>query len=128
MNEDGIDELISLEEYKVGDMEWKGAILDIFTLKDGEPNWLIAGAYRGPVDIFVDGIIRQWCDGGAHYYEVNFYTIQNGDLVLVNTAGEEDYVFSIRGEVCTKDEFLAEVDQYAPRLATDMERLVIIEP
>lgn len=128
LDEDGIDELISLEEYKVGNMEWDGTILDIFTLKDGKPNWLIAGAYRGYVDIFEDGIIRQWCDGGSHYYEVNFYTIQDGELVLVNTAAEEDYVFTIRGEVCTKAEFLAEVDQYVPRLATDMERIVIIEP
>lgn len=128
LDADGIDELISLEEYKVGNMEWEGTILDIFTLKDGKPNWLIAGAYRGYVDIFEDGIIRQWCDGGAHYYEVNFYTIQDGELVLVNTAAEEDYVFSIKGKVCTEAEFLAEVDQYVPKLAADMERLVIIEP
>ena len=128
LDEDGIDELISLEEYKVGNMEWDGTILDIFTLKDGKPNWLIAGAYRGYVDIFEDGIIRQWCDGGSHYYEVNFYTIQDGELVLVNTTAEEDYVFTIKGEVSTEAEFLAEVDQYVPRLATDMERIVIIEP
>ena len=128
LDADGIDELISLEEYKVGDMDWRGTILDIFTLKDGKPNWLIAGAYRSDVDIFDDGIIRQLSHGGAHYYTYDFYIIQEGELVLVNTASEENRVFTIRGEVCAKDEFLAEVDQYAPRLATDMERLVIIEP
>ena len=122
---DGIDELISLEEYKVSNQDWSGTILDIFTLKDGKPNWLIAGAY---VDIFGEGIIRQLSDGGAHYYKYDFYTIQDGELVLVNTASEEDGIFTIRGEACTKAEFLAEVDQYSPRLASNLERLTIIEP
>lgn len=49
-------------------------------------------------------------------------------MVLVNTAAEEDYVFTIKGEVCTEAEFLAEIDQYVPKLAADMERIAVIEP
>lgn len=125
---DQIDELISLEEYKIGDNDWRGTILDIFTMKDGYPNWLIAGAYRGYVDIFEEGIIRYTADGGSHYYTYQFYTIQDGELSPVMTAGEEDRVFSVNGEVCTYDEFLEAVDQYAPMLALDLERLCMIEP
>lgn len=125
---DLIEELISLEEYKIGDNDWHGAILDIFTMKDERPNWLIAGAYRGDVDIFEDGIIRYLSHGGAHYYTYHFYTIQDGELSPVMTAGEEDRVFSVNGEVCTYDKFLEAVDQYAPILALDLERLCMIEP
>lgn len=125
---DHIEELISLEEYKIGDNDWCGTILDIFTMKDGHPNWLIAGAYRGHVDIFEDGIIRSLAHGGAHYYTYQFYTIKEGELSPVMTAGEEDGVFSVNGKVCTYNEFLGAVDQYAPILALDLERLCMIYP
>lgn len=97
-------------------------------MKDGYPSWMIAGAYRGNVDIYEEGIIRQLSHGGAHYYTYDFFTIQDGELVPVMTASEEDRVFSVDGEVCTENEFLAAVDQYAPMLALDLERMIIIEP
>ena len=125
---DQVDELISLEEYKIGDDEWRGTILDIFTMKNDVPTWLIAGAYRGYVDIFTEGIIRRYSSGGASYAVEEYFELCEGELVPAFTGIKDGDAFSIDGVDCSEEKYYATVDQFDPILALDLERHIFIQP
>ena len=125
---DQIDELISLEEYKIGDDDWRGTILDIFTMKNDVPTWLIAGAYRAYVDIFTEGIIRRYSSGGASYTMEEYFELRGGELLPAFTGIIDGDTFSIDGAECSEEMYDTMVDQFDPMLALDLERLIFIQP
>ena len=127
---DQIDELISLEEYTLGDDDWDGTILDIFTMKDGQPVWLIAGAYRSNVDIFEDGVIRQYSSGGWDYIVEEYYKLRNGELTPIMVGTIEDGKYFFNGEECSKEDYYSfdAIDRYDPLWAFDLEKVVTVQP
>lgn len=128
INCDEINELLLLEETASNDSEWVTEILDIFTFYNGEPIWLIAGEYRGTIDLCEDGIIRFVGSGGAEAHIYDFYKILNGKLDLCDRAEENWGVYMVNGEECSVDKFNHTIDKYPLRAAPDYDLIEVITP
>ena len=100
INADQINEIITLEE-----PEWGIHILDIFTIRDGEPVWLVSREYRGQVDLYENGVIGMYGSGGADAHIYEFYRIQDGKLVLLDTAESDCGKYAVNGSECSKEEY-----------------------
>ena len=98
INGDQIKELIILEEGS-----WGACIMDIFTFCNGKPVWLIAGAERGRVDLYENGVIGMYGSGGAEAHGYYFYQILDGELVLLDAADSDWGTYEVNGVECSKE-------------------------
>lgn len=111
INGDLINEIITLEE-----PEWGIHILDIFTIRDGEPVWLVSREYRGQVELYENGIIGMYGSGGADAHIYEFYRIQDGELVKFATAEFDRGEYKVNGTECSKEMYGELVEQYEAQL------------
>ena len=128
INGDQTNELITCEEYKMLDNEWEGEILDIFTFHEGKPVWLIAGQYRGWIDLCEDGVIRMVGNGGVASNGYNYYKIQDGELRIIETGTEDWGNYSVNGFSCSNVEFQQLIERYVPLTDPEFELITVYEP
>ena len=127
INNDGTKELITLEVSQDSEDDLDGAILDIFTFRNGEPVWLIAGAERTEIILCENGIIHEQGSGGEKAIGHCFYEIIEGELVLRESAQMDWGTFYVNGAECSEDLFWFTVDKYRPIMKPDLEWICTIE-
>ena len=111
INGDQINEIITLEE-----PEWGIHILDIFTIRDGQPVWLFGREYRGQVNLYENGVIGMYGSGGADAHGYAFYRIQDGELVIFETAESDWGEYKVNGMECSKEMYGELEEQYEAQL------------
>lgn len=132
VNEDGTDELFiyvtdphefdSVDSYYV-------PTYDVWTVKDGAPNWLVASGYRTGLEICENGMLLSYGSGGATLWGATYYQIIDGALENVfdytieyveNESSEyiptyyEDYLGGVR---YSEETVMEKVEEYAPCIA-----------
>lgn len=109
INNDGIDELLVRE-----DSRSFSKILDIFTMDNGLPTWLISCYYRNDMCVCENGFIRNIGFGGAETNTYRFFAMEGGTLRLVETTKEDWGEYSIDDVSCNEQEFQNVIDKYIP--------------
>ena len=116
INGDQIKELIILEGGS-----WGTTIIDIFTYREEEPVWLIAGAERSYVDLYENGVIGLCGSGGAEAHIYYFYCLQDGALVLIDTAESDWGTYKVNGSACSEEVFQEKLNEYTKLTSWDFE-------
>lgn len=111
INSDGTDELLIRCQDRA-DPSITDYLVDIYTMADGQPVWLIDGLYRNHIDIGTDGVICRVSAGGAEANTYRFYTIEDGALLPSRTVEENWGEYAIDGAACTEEEFQTAVDAF----------------
>lgn len=127
INGDGIKELMTFENSRNSDDPSSGSILDIFTFYDGKPVWLIAGEYRGRIQLCENGIIHMCGSGGAEAIGNWYYEIRNGELVLVDSVEMYWGSFFANGVESSEEVYLSTIAQYLPIAEPEYEWIATIE-
>ena len=127
INGDGVNELITFENEMDSDDPTSGAILDIFTFYDGQPVWLIAGEYRGRIELCENGIIHMNGSGGAEAIGHWYYEIRNGELVLIDSVQMDWGLFYSNGKETSEEVYWTTLAQYLPIAEPEYEWITAIE-
>ena len=122
INGDKVKELITFE----GNEEDRN-ILDIFTYVDDEPVWLIAGAYRGPVDLCEDGVVCWYGSGGGFNHVYQFSIISDGELVPIDTVEYDEGRCFVNGEECSEEIYKQTIEKYPLLPDVDFEIIETID-
>lgn len=126
INDDGIKELIIFEVYQDTEDDLDGPIIDIFTFRNGQPVWLIAGAQRCQITLCENGIIHERGSGGAEAISNWFYEIIDGALVVIESAEMDWGTFYVNGNECSEELYWHTVDQYWPIMDPAFELITTI--
>ena len=89
--------------------------------------WLIAGAERSYVDLYENGVIGLCGSGGAEAHIYYFYCLQDGALVLIDTAESDWGTYKVNGSACTEEVFLAKLNEYTKLTSWDFEIVKTID-
>ena len=122
-----MNELITFENEMDSDDPTSGAILDIFTFYDGQPVWLIAGEYRGRIELCENGIIHMNGSGGAEAIGHWYYEIRNGELVLIDSVQMDWGLFYSNGKETSEEVYWTTLAQYLPIAEPEYEWITAIE-
>lgn len=93
INGDGIKELFTSVDPSDYEKFISVPTFDIWTIKDGQAEWLTAVQYRDQLYINADGVLMFYGSAGIFYYGFRFYEIVDDELVLLSSydyEGEEN--------------------------------------